>query len=79
MFSKSLGRKVSYVDVGPDKARSSMVSAGLPEWYADALLELFAAVRAGHVGDTSRDCEAVMGRPPLTLARWVSDFKASFE
>lgn len=79
VFSKGLGRKVSYVDVGPDKARSSMVSAGLPEWYADALLELFAAVRAGHVGETSRDCEAVMGRAPLTLARWVSDFKSAFE
>lgn len=78
-FSKALGRKVSYVDVGPDKARQSMVSAGLPEWYADALLELFAAVRAGQVGDVSSDCETVLGRAPLSLARWVSDFKSAFE
>lgn len=79
VFSKGMGRKVSYVDVGPEKARSSMVAAGLPEWYADALLELFAAVRAGYVGETSRDCETVTGRAPLTLARWVSDFKSAFE
>lgn len=78
-FSKGLGRKVSYVDVGPEKARESMLSGGLPEWYADALLELFAAVRAGQVGQTSPDCENVLGRPPLTLARWVSDFKGAFE
>jgi uncharacterized protein YbjT (DUF2867 family) len=79
VFSKGLGRKVSYVDVGPEKARASMVAAGLPEWYADALLELFAAVRAGHVGQTSPDTEKVLGRAPLSLARWVSDFRHSFE
>lgn len=79
VFSKSLGRKISYVDVGPTKARESMLAAGLPDWYADALLELFAAVRAGHVGDTSPDCERILGRPPIGLARWVSDFKSAFE
>ncbi|TPW21345.1 MAG: NAD(P)H azoreductase [Elusimicrobia bacterium] len=78
-FSKGLGRRVSYVDVGPEKAKESMLAAGLPEWYADALLELFAAVRAGHVGETSRDCEAVLGRAPIGLERWVSDFKSAFE
>ncbi|TBR19242.1 SDR family oxidoreductase [bacterium] len=79
VFSKGLGRKVSYIDVGPEKARESMVAGGLPGWYADALLELFAAVRAGHVGATSPDVEKVLGRAPLSLARWVSDFRGSFE
>lgn len=79
VFSKGLGRKVSYLDVGPEKARESMLAGGLPDWYADSLLELFAAVRAGHAGATAPDCERVLGRPPLTLARFVSDFKAAFE
>lgn len=79
VFSKGLGRKVSYLDVGPEKARESMLAGGLPDWYADALLELFAAVRDGQAGATSPDCGRVLGRPPLTLARFVSDFKASFE
>lgn len=79
VFSRVLGRKVSYVDVGPEKARESMVAGGLPEWYADALLELFAAVRAGYGGATSPDTERVLGRAPKSLADFVSDFKASFQ
>lgn len=79
VFSKVLGRKVSYVDVGPDKARESMLSGGLPDWYADALLELFAAVRAGHAGAVSPDCERVLGRAPRTLADFVAEHRALFQ
>lgn len=78
VFSKELGRKVVYNDLPPEAMKQGLLKAGLPEWYADALGELFAAVRAGYVGQTSNDCERVLGRNPVSLARFVSDKKAAF-
>lgn len=77
-LSEALGKTVSYVDVPPEKARESMLAGGMPAWYADALLELFAAVREGRISQTSPDCETLLGRAPISFARFAADYKAAF-
>ena len=66
---------VSYVAVTPDQARESMGQARMPSWMIEAMLELYGAVRAGHLSVVFKDYEQVMGKKPTAFAEFVRDYK----
>ncbi|HYG81732.1 MAG TPA: hypothetical protein VD861_15150, partial [Pyrinomonadaceae bacterium] len=78
-LSAALGREVKYVEVPIEAARAAMVSAGMQEWTADTLVELFNFYkdgRADHVRDTVRE---VTGRDPITFAQFAKDHAQAFQ
>ena len=72
-LAASLGRQVRYVPVDDAAARSGMLAAGMGEWLADGLIELYRDYRrsgpdgyAARVHGTVRD---LTGAEPRTLDR----------
>jgi uncharacterized protein YbjT (DUF2867 family) len=74
----ALGKPVRFVQVPEERARAAMVGAGMPEFMADAILELTRpGPRTGHPVKTTtvRD---VTGREARTFDDWVRDNVAAF-
>jgi uncharacterized protein YbjT (DUF2867 family) len=71
-LSEAAGREIRHIDVSSEAAREGMVSSGMSEWFAEALLTLFAAIRRGGldaVTDTVSSVGRVEPRPVATFAR----------
>ena len=77
-ISIAVGQPLNYVDVPPADFRSGLIGFGAPEPIADALVQLFTAVKEGRV-TTSPDFARLMGREPLRFAEWVKDHAAAFK
>jgi uncharacterized protein YbjT (DUF2867 family) len=47
ILSDKLGREVRYINLPPEQLKEALLSAGVPEWNADALLDLQRFYRVG--------------------------------
>jgi (4-alkanoyl-5-oxo-2,5-dihydrofuran-3-yl)methyl phosphate reductase len=78
LLSEALGRPVAYVDVPPAAAREAMRQAGIPPAYLEAIMDLFAAMKAGLLDIVTDDVERLLGRPPATFLDWARRHTAAF-
>jgi uncharacterized protein YbjT (DUF2867 family) len=79
IFSKALGRKISYVNIPPAKAAEAMTGSGMPAWLVTLLLELFAFGAAGNLADVSADTGMILKRKPITFSQFVQDHLSAFK
>jgi uncharacterized protein YbjT (DUF2867 family) len=77
-FARLLKRPVRFVDVPPETARQSMIDAGFPAWQADAINELNAEMKAGHLGIVTDHVEEVGHKQPITLEQFIGDHLSAF-
>jgi uncharacterized protein YbjT (DUF2867 family) len=77
-FTKVLGRPVNYVSVPPEAAKQAMTGAGMTQWQADSILELYALLREGRFDRTTSTVKDVTGREPITIEQFVRDYRPSF-
>jgi len=77
-ISDATGREFKYVDVPPEAARAGMIQHGVPEWYADSLLELYAGARAGYAAKLTDTVEKILGRKPRTFQQFAQDNASRF-
>ena len=77
-ISRATGQTVGYVDLPEAVQRKSMLDAGMPEWQVAALLELQEYYRTGKCGAVTDVLPKLLGRPPITLDQFLSEFKESF-
>lgn len=77
-LSGALGRPVAFVDVPDDAAREAMVESGVPSWFADNLVTLFALLRAGGAAEATDDVREVTGREPRSVADFARDHASLF-
>jgi hypothetical protein len=66
------------VDVSVNDTRNAMKNAGVQEWDADALMELFEFQKAGNASVVSPDVERVIGRKPISFIQFATDYAQSF-
>ena len=78
ILSKVLGKPVNFVDVPPDAARDGMLQSGIPADYVSALLDLLAAMKAGHTDAVTDGVKQVLGRNPVTFESWAQRHKSAF-
>ena len=76
------GRDVRFVDVPAEDARKAMTNAGMSEWLADALVELYAWFQRGE-GTTNGsaltlDVEEVLDRAPRSFEQFVRENVQAF-
>jgi uncharacterized protein YbjT (DUF2867 family) len=81
-ISKITGREVRFVDVSPEEGVAAMTAAGIPEWFAEALVELYGYFLEGE-GTTNGsavtvDVEEVLGRPPRSFEQFVRENVRAF-
>lgn len=76
-LAEALGTEVSYVDLPADSFHGSLVTAGLPGWLANALVELYGVIREGHAATVSNSVEALTGRPPHSYSQLLEKLNLS--
>ena len=78
-IAKAIGKPVSYVAVSDEDARKGMSGAGMPDFYVDLLMDLYRFYRTSHAAArVSPAVQAVLGRPPISFARYVQDHVQAF-
>ena len=77
-FTQELGRPVRFIGLSDQQARAGMLQRGLPEFYADALLDVSRAYRHGGVGQVTSTVHDLTGQPPVTFTQFVRDHRSAF-
>lgn len=65
------GQPVFFVDLPEDVLRQGLIGAGIPPSQADALLLLFAAIKAGKTYPPTNAVAELLGRPARTFGDWL--------
>ena len=77
-ISQVAGCKISYVDLPPADFKKAILSAGTPEWSAEAMLDLHRFYRGGKASRVTDDVERLLGRKPITFDQFVRDYAFAF-
>jgi uncharacterized protein YbjT (DUF2867 family) len=67
------GKPVRYVEVPAEAARSGLIEAGLPDWYADDLIALFGIINAGWAEEVVDTVRTVARKEPITFDQFARD------
>ena len=78
-LSTAIGKPVKFVDVPPAAAEDGMSKMGMPKPYVAALLELMAAMKAGHTDHVSDDVQKVLGRKATSFEDWAKKHATAFQ
>lgn len=77
-LSRALGRTIRYIDVPPDEFKKGMISAGVPEWSANALIDLQRLYREGGASLVDPAIEQITGRQPKSFDQFCRDYSFAF-
>ena len=77
-LSAATGREIRYVNVAPEEAKRARLAAGVPEYTADALDELFAERRKGKESQVYTTFEEIIGRQPTSFDEFARRNAAIF-
>jgi uncharacterized protein YbjT (DUF2867 family) len=77
-IARVTGQMVRYVDIPEEAQRKSMLDLGMPDWQVTALLELQQYYLTGKCGAVTDTLPRLLGRPPITLDQFLTEFKDSF-
>ncbi|WP_437817564.1 SDR family oxidoreductase [Sorangium sp. So ce1078] len=77
-LSRVLGKEVRYVAVSDDAAKAGMVSAGMPEFYADYVIDLHRYYRSGAGSAVTSAVKDVTGREPTGFEQFALDHAGAF-
>jgi uncharacterized protein YbjT (DUF2867 family) len=71
-LSTATGKSIRYVNAAPEEVRKAQLAAGMPEYTADALAELFAERRKGKEAQVSHMFETIIGRRPTSFDEFAA-------
>jgi hypothetical protein len=72
-LTKVLGRKISFVNISDEDYKKGAMGVGIPESYADALVDLARYYRQGASARVTGDVGAVTGRDPIAFEQFARD------
>jgi uncharacterized protein YbjT (DUF2867 family) len=78
ILSDDLGREIRYVDLPPAQFKQALLTAGVDEWSADALIDLQRLYREGKAATVTHDVEQVLGRRPIAFEQFSRDYRQAF-
>ncbi len=79
ILSTLTGRKINYVDVTEEQAKNGMKEAGMPDWFIEMLMELYAINKAGYTAAVSPTVETVTGNKPISFRQFAEDHIDAFK
>ncbi len=77
-FSQLLERPIQYVNLSDEAWRGALISAGVPDWYADGLIDLYDFNRQGKGAVISGSIAQLLGRQSATLDDYLQTNRAVF-
>jgi uncharacterized protein YbjT (DUF2867 family) len=78
IFSKALGRPVTFRPLTFDQERQAMIDAGLPEGLAAMNAQALALFAEGDSDYVTGDVPSILGRPARTFEQFATDYAAAF-
>jgi len=78
-ISEATGRTVRYVDLSDAAYRAAQVGFGVPQAWADALVDLNVYYRTGAGAPVTPDVAKILRRPPGTFDRFARDHSAVWQ
>ena len=79
ILSEDTGREIRYVDLSAEQFKQALIGAGLPEWSANALVDLQQFYRRGSASAVTRDVEQLLGRKPISFEQFSRDYAQAFQ
>jgi uncharacterized protein YbjT (DUF2867 family) len=77
-LSRSLGRRVAFVDIPPEAMRDALLGVGFPVWQADGLVEEYALYRRGEAAAVTSGVRDAIGKAPRSFEEFARDYAAMF-
>jgi uncharacterized protein YbjT (DUF2867 family) len=77
VLSEVLGKPVRFTGLTDEAAKAGMLQRGLPEAYADALIEVSRAYRNGGAERVTSTVRDLTGSEPTSFAQFVRDYRAA--
>lgn len=78
LISEATGKTVTFEDITPEVMLSQLKGAGIPHDYAEFLIMILGALKAGHAERMTDAVEAITGRKPTTFAQYAKDYRAAW-
>ena len=79
IISQVVGRKINYVDVPEDAARSEMKQSGMPDVLIDLTMKLYEIYKAGYASEVTPTVEQIIGKKPISFAQFANDYAEAFK
>jgi nucleoside-diphosphate-sugar epimerase len=74
ILSEDVGREIRYMDLPPEQFKQALLAAGVPDWSANALIDLQLLYRRGGASAVTRDVEELLGRKPISFEQFSLDY-----
>lgn len=78
-LSRVLGRTIRYVDVSTEDFKKNLLTAGMPEWSANALIDLQRLYREAGAALVDPTVEKLTGRKPASFDQFACDYASAFQ
>jgi uncharacterized protein YbjT (DUF2867 family) len=78
ILSSVTSKPIKYVDVPTERARQSMLEAGMPTEIVGALLELYHINKLGYTKEVSNTVEEITGQKAISFETFAKDYKEEF-
>lgn len=79
IFTKKLGKTVKYVNVPPADFKKSLLSAGIPEWFASDFVALYGAFAQNYGAQVSTTVKDVTGKPARDVESFIGENVSAFK
>jgi uncharacterized protein YbjT (DUF2867 family) len=77
ILSEETGRRITYVDISEEDARSRMKKMDVGDWFIDNAMELYNMYRTGHRSQTTAVIEQLTEQKPTTFSQFARDYAQS--
>jgi uncharacterized protein YbjT (DUF2867 family) len=77
-ISKVCGRTIRYIDIPMSEQKKALLSTGMPDWQAQALIDLQDYYVHGYGGECNDEIRRVAGHLPRTFDSFVEENAAAF-
>lgn len=79
LLSRAIGREIRFVNLPPADYKQALLSAGLPEWNVDALIDLQQFYREDKAAAVTPEVEEILGRKPTSFNQFLQDYRDAFQ
>jgi uncharacterized protein YbjT (DUF2867 family) len=79
VFGKVLGKPVAYIETTPEQLGKTLTERGMPEWLVTHMVAIAKLAATGAFStENTKPVLDIVGREPITIRRFVEDFRAVF-
>jgi uncharacterized protein YbjT (DUF2867 family) len=75
----AIGRKLEFRSISDELERQRQIAWGTPEPLIEARLGIFRAIRADQLASVTTNVASILGREPISFARWADQNAAAFQ